>query len=689
MADTRTRIINLPEATVLDASMNFVEDSADGSGTRRVTYDTLKGAINQEGAANIAQLKSDLLGVKGASKPYIKASDWEIGAYNDNGDKTNSDRIIRTPKYVCGEGTVFNFDGVIKGDSETLNRIIYAFCYDASNAFIQKTTYNRSLPNGTCYVAFHYGFTSSSGITVNSYGKDNLINDWSAEFVTSIDSSFTEIYDAIDEIEQATQAAVNNAYSESHLETQDYFPDEIDVSDLLKLEKVKCIHHDNFARADNASEIGDNGSDVMEVPLLMPYGTLSNVSAGTLNVGINSNRAVSSKSGNVPDANVTIKTVDPGQFPYKLLVACDADNAYGSVALGIESVGKYVLVNFTKNLVTIAPNATTQITDSASVTHSSGVPVYEIYVYKNRIAIYNIGVKLIDIPANMTRTLCGMRFRAGNSIESSQPYAFTEFCVFLPDQWKQDGFDRAWENYESITVTTAAGQTEQQATEQRNLRVAKSLGQFQTYTPYGITFETGNTVNSSRAVRFELHDTDPQHSNGVRAEIMPIRPQKDITLHTKILDFDVFFNASYDYDTNSDLIMQMHDVPDGINIGGLSPGIALVVYQDNLCITTQGSGTKVLTTEEKPTVKRTVLAPLPKKQWTHITIFLREGYETAHNPVVAVWVNGKLSTIDRNINAYNEPWGSYIKFGVYKGWKNGQTEVSERVLLFDNVHFWF
>lgn len=59
MADTRTRIINLPEATVLDASMNFIEDSADGYGTRRVTYDTLKGAINKEGAANLAPAYSN------------------------------------------------------------------------------------------------------------------------------------------------------------------------------------------------------------------------------------------------------------------------------------------------------------------------------------------------------------------------------------------------------------------------------------------------------------------------------------------------------------------------------------------------------------------------------------------------------------------------------------------------------
>ena len=47
MADTRTRIINLPEATTLDSSINLIVDSADGSGTRRVTYDTLKEAINK------------------------------------------------------------------------------------------------------------------------------------------------------------------------------------------------------------------------------------------------------------------------------------------------------------------------------------------------------------------------------------------------------------------------------------------------------------------------------------------------------------------------------------------------------------------------------------------------------------------------------------------------------------------
>ena len=54
MADGTTRIINLPEATELNLNMNFVEDEADGSGTRRVTYQKLKAAINQDIADNLA-----------------------------------------------------------------------------------------------------------------------------------------------------------------------------------------------------------------------------------------------------------------------------------------------------------------------------------------------------------------------------------------------------------------------------------------------------------------------------------------------------------------------------------------------------------------------------------------------------------------------------------------------------------
>ena len=482
-------------------------------------------------------------------------------------------------------------------------------------------------------------------------------------------------------------------YEPSNWENQEYFNSIFDVKDLLNLEKVRCIHHDNFMRDDNASDIGNNGSTSVSPAYPMNYETLTNVDSGTLNVGINNNRAVATRS-NVADAKVTLKTVNPGAFPYKIIASVDDDggttNYYGSIAVGVVSASEYVNITFNRNLITVAPNATYQIDSTTSITHKSGVPTIEIYVYQDRIAIYNVGVKLIDIKADLATTVCGMRFRAGNSLESgvTQPYAYTNFCVFLPNLFAQNGIDRAIENYTSIDVVQQPGQTEEEAIEARNINVAKSLGTFQTGTTYGITFDTDNTLRSKRAVKFDLRYGDPAVSNGVRAEIVPIRPGIEVTLHTKIMSFDVYFPSVYPDDTSSDIIMQMHDYPDGVNIGGLNPGIALVAKQGNLCINIQGKSSKILDAADKPTVNSIVLCPVPKGEWTNVAIFLREGYMGAHNPVVAVWINGELKVVNRDLNCYNEVYGSYIKFGMYKDWLHQQTQVNSRIIEFDNIYFW-
>lgn len=54
MAETTTRIVNLPAATQLNAAMDFVTDSTDGSGSRKVSYDMLRQGIQQAGAENLA-----------------------------------------------------------------------------------------------------------------------------------------------------------------------------------------------------------------------------------------------------------------------------------------------------------------------------------------------------------------------------------------------------------------------------------------------------------------------------------------------------------------------------------------------------------------------------------------------------------------------------------------------------------
>ncbi len=197
MADTRTRIINLPEATTLDSSINFIEDSANGSGTRRVTYDTLKGAINQnlahEYSSTATYAVGDLCTYKGTlyscrtaistaetwtaahwtavhvsteisglkntlivkqNKSVIYADNFEAGYYSTvNGqkyDNTSSTNYSRTKHLIPADENAFYMSNV--------NCI--AACYDKNGTFISGITiyaknspFKRNVtPTGTAYV---------------------------------------------------------------------------------------------------------------------------------------------------------------------------------------------------------------------------------------------------------------------------------------------------------------------------------------------------------------------------------------------------------------------------------------------------------------------------------------------------------------------------------------------------------
>lgn len=115
MADTRTRIINLPEATTLDPSMNFVEDSADGSGTRRITYDTLKGAINQEGTVNLAPA-------------YSNAATYNVGDYCTYQGKLYScnTQISTAEDWTAAHWTAVNVSAEISELKNTLDEVTEA-----------------------------------------------------------------------------------------------------------------------------------------------------------------------------------------------------------------------------------------------------------------------------------------------------------------------------------------------------------------------------------------------------------------------------------------------------------------------------------------------------------------------------------------------------------------------------------
>lgn len=590
--------------------------------------------------------------------PNPRLKDWEVGTLNSNtGAEQDNVRQIRTGFFPAYEKTGIYFNGVL--DDSGTNRMRYVYCYDANKTFIDRTTSN--LVPGTRFVRFTYGFISTSENTVESYGKQNLVNDWSIVFTPSFEKPVYE-FDG----------------NRSCFESQEWFEKGLNISDFLKFEKTACVHHDNFARANNSNDIGYNGTaeTVYNVPpYKMEYGTLSK-GTGNLKVGISSNRAVGSGGSN---GDVVIKTVDAGVYPYKVIVSA---LTAGELAIGAISASEFISIAFNKDTVSLVGINTKQIWAARDRSHYSDVPVYTVYVYEDRIAVYNCGVEMFEAPALLKSTVCGIVFRR----EQNSTYKYTCLDVFAPSVWMQDGLDIAIEQYSTSVFNVADADD----VETRNANALRTFGQLQTGTTYGITLDTTSFLRSKRSMRFELRYGDPIVSSGARSEIVPVRPKgNEITLHSKILDFDIMFGDDYDSDSGEDIIMQMHDLPDGVNMAGLSPGIALKVISNVLYLSTMGSSTKVLVDADRPTQTLTQIATVEKNVWHHITVYLREGYMEIHNPVTAVWYDGELKTIDYGLNCYNEARGSYPKFGIYKSWMHGATQTTNRTLWIDNVNLWY
>ena len=87
--------------------------------------------------------------------------------------------------------------------------------------------------------------------------------------------------------------------------------------------------------------------------------------------------------------------------------------------------------------------------------------------------------------------------------------------------------------------------------------------------------------------------------------------------------------------------------------------------------------------------------PLVKKgEWHNITMYIKLGYSRNQNPRTVLYLDDvKVADWDTP-NAYNcQEYGEYLEFGVYKwNWKTKEdcdkTEITKRVLYFDNIKFW-
>ena len=439
-----------------------------------------------------------------------------------------------------------------------------------------------------------------------------------------------------------------------------------ELKDLLTVEKMSCIHHDNFHRADNSADIGYNGTST--VP--MSYSRINTSGGENLAVGIYNNKAAFTNPSSLAASTVVLETVDVGQYPYKVSVSTDE---FGVVVVGVLGSTSYVRIDVKPNNISISPSNTFQIAESKSFAHGMGKGIADIYVYKDKIVCKVFGITVISVPAKMTSTVCGMLFRAGNANTS-----YNMFNVFVPDKFENNAIDYIVERSDySLTYDSNSGNYSNPL-----------LGIVQKSTEYGMMNDISITNMSRKSLRFELRQTDPVSNASKRAELVPKDPKPAFhALQTKIFDFDVFFPLDYADESVSEIFLQMHDRPDGVNADGLNPGIEFETKSGEMRMVIKGSSDKMTANNAEDHVY--TLGTIKKGEWTHFTVFMREGYMAEHFPVVAVWVDKELKAISYDLNAYNELYGSYLKFGMYKpAWKTAPTTVDTRVIYFDNFVVW-
>ena len=131
--------------------------------------DAIKTAINVLSAG-----KSDFSGT------------WEIGNISGTtGNNSNDNKTIRTVGSIPYSGEYLQFDGVLRGDGETYDRIAYVYYYSASgytNRILLTDGVAVTLPAGTTAYRLTYGFVAASGITISS--ADTYIADYGLKLIT-------------------------------------------------------------------------------------------------------------------------------------------------------------------------------------------------------------------------------------------------------------------------------------------------------------------------------------------------------------------------------------------------------------------------------------------------------------------------------------------------------------------------
>ena len=442
--------------------------------------------------------------------------------------------------------------------------------------------------------------------------------------------------------------------------------DNIILSDTSFSYQTLCIHHDNFHRLTPSADIGENGDKKSP----MPY---TKYSGATIDDGfrIQNNKLINEKNCESP-LGIRLVDKDCGNIFFTEIAYPKETNTYQTVVFQngnnkenfklidvyLDKSGRAI---FQKGVLSKGKSMNVKVVKK---TRNFGNDI-KYLINKGKLSIYiddNIIYEEEGFLNVSPKTL-------GIMISRKRDYSYKMFNIFKIINL----------HHVSPVNLIDKGKIDNDLTRSKDKKAAA----------YSHTSEA-TIVKSGLSERFELRYDDATIKTSPRSEVTVI-PLERNNLRRFIISFDVFIPQDYEIDEYYDVLLQAHDSPADNRIDyGLNPNIALRIKGNSWFVTINGEPcTDNLSSKKYTYSSINYLSKIKKECWTHFDFYIKEGYMPEQNPLLIIKMDGKAIFKSSSPNCYNNPRGSYFKYGIYKAdWKKGNIgSAKKRVVYFDNFTY--
>lgn len=418
------------------------------------------------------------------------------------------------------------------------------------------------------------------------------------------------------------------------------------------LPKYRYIWHDNFHRANTSGTLGTNGDTY--APMTYEYAGAQLVV--TDNCCVNTAAAKAQAFADMHYSDCVI------EFEADLTQTTLGTRGAGVMFRRTGSSDFWYCQMRTAN-IKLGKSVSSTITElrNISITSVAVAPIkVSVILNGNAITVCTNGVEVAKIydDFNINATVHGIYI---DNMSSGNNPIIRNFGVKIPVEWENmiDQMDNGTLPY--------------------NIRV-ESAGN-----SYNFENQTSIVCNSERALRFENRKTD----NYRRSEIA-------ISNYGSMLDeqwytWDILLDNTYNVlDPMSEIIMQMHDIPDDNQSISTQPSFSIFIQNGHYYIHQQYSPYhSTYNTSDITTINTDIgeyLSDVDK--WVHWSLHVKWAYNKFFEPLLEVYKNGELvysSSLPNVINAARPP---YFKIGIYTfNWVEhpDSTVANVRIMYVDNI----